>query len=444
MKNLLFCLLVGSLYTAKSQAAVDFKAALKLYEDKKYQKAFNAFLILSDADYTNVDYNYYLARSAFFIKQYNEAISAYERILIMYPHNARSKLELGRLYYKLQRYTEARSYLNEVLNSNAPKPVKNNIRYYLARMEENGKKPKHNTFNGTLLGSIFYDSNLNYSPVTDQVTLPSGKLNASADIGAWGSEQMLIINHRYDNPDKYPFAWKNDFTLYNKASPGNSDFNILYGGYSPALSFQKNRWAFDSALSLDAMNYGKNPYLVSYGIAPKTTYMPNLTEYFSAQLKLLKRQYQTSETRPKNSKFGQMMLAYQKRVGPVFSWYGQGTLESETKDTQPSSSYLGNVDYNLWGVKAGANYLLPKNFSVSGSLGYQSKQFTQDSRLMSGFGVKHKKQHDNRYYAEVMVAKELSKNFSAQLRASRAQNDSNIDIYTYQNNLFTFNVLKRF
>ena len=79
---LFFAFLVPSF---KAMASVNFQSALQLYKDKQYEKAYEAFLILADSDYTNVDYNYYLARSAFFVKEYNEAISAYERILIQYP-----------------------------------------------------------------------------------------------------------------------------------------------------------------------------------------------------------------------------------------------------------------------------------------------------------------------------------------------------------------------
>ncbi|WP_024850155.1 surface lipoprotein assembly modifier [Hydrogenovibrio kuenenii] len=436
----LFCICLFSSF--KVLAAVDFKSALQLYKDKQYQASYEAFMALADTDYTNVDYNYYLARSAFFVKHYNEAIAAYERVLIMYPNNARSKLELGRTYYKMHRYTEARKYLNEVLKSSAPQVVKNNIRYYLARMTEDGKKPKRNTVKATLLGSVFYDSNLNYSPESDQMTLPSGTLTSSADIGAWGSEQMLLVNHRYENPDKYDFAWKNDAVLYNKVSPGNSEYNILYGSYSPALSFQKDRWTLDAGVSVDGMKYGKDPYMVSYGLTPKAVYIPNMTEYISTQLKLLKRDYQTSSTKAKNSKFVQLTVLYQKRMGPVFSWFGQGTLETELKDKTPTT--IVNVDYQLLGLKVGAGYLLPKNISLSGSLGYQSKQFLDNDRLLKYFNAPSKKEHDNRYYAELVLAKELDKNFTAQFRASRVQNDSNISVYKYQKNLYTFNILKRF
>lgn len=437
----LVILLAGLVFNAKALAATSFTDALKLYKDKQYQQAYEAFMALADSDYTNVDYNYYLARSAFFIKHYNEAISAYERILIMYPHNARSKLELGRIYFEMHRYTEARRYLNEVLKSDAPQAVKNNIRFYLARMEEAGKKPKHNTVKATLLGSLFYDSNLNYSPVDDVMTLTSGKLTSSPDVGAWGSEQMLLVNHRYDNPEKYDFAWKNDFVLYNKISPGNSDYNILYGSYTPALSFQKDQWSWDAGLTFDTMNSGKDHYLMSYGLAPSAVYMPNLTEYISTQFKLLKRDYQKASGKP-DTKFGQLSVTYQKRMGPVFSWFGQGTLETELKDKTPSS--IVNIDYRLLGAKIGAGYLLPKNISLSGSLGYQSKQFLDDDRMLNFLGAATKKQQDSRYYAELVLAKQFAKNFTAQFRVSRVQNDSNISRYAYQKNLYTLNILKRF
>ncbi|MPQ77236.1 tetratricopeptide repeat protein [Hydrogenovibrio sp. JE_KL2] len=426
----------------KAMASVNFQSALQLYKDKQYEKAYEAFLILADSDYTNVDYNYYLARSAFFVKEYNEAISAYERILIQYPNNARSKLELGRLYYEMHRYTEARKYLNEVLKTDAPQAVKNNIRYYLAGMDQDGERLALNTVRATLLGSVFYDSNLNYSPESDEMILPSGSLKSAADIGAWGSEQMLVLNHRYENPNKQSYAWLNDFVLYNKASPGNSDYNILYGSYSPALSFQQDRWTLDAGLTIDGMNYGKDPYMVSYGISPKATYMPNLTEYFTTQFRFLKRDYQTNSTKPKDSKFAQISTLYQKRVGPLFSWYGQAVLERETADAAPTK--LLNVDYHQLGLKAGVAYLFPRNFTLSSTFGYQDKLFENADRLTKNFGGGDVNQHDKRYYGEVTLSKDFARSVTTQLRASRIQNDSNLSVYAYQKNLYTFNVMKRF
>ncbi|MBD3822234.1 MAG: hypothetical protein IE914_08265 [Thiotrichales bacterium] len=113
--------------------------------------------------------------------------------MISYPHNQRAKLELGRMYYELGDFVQSKRYLMEVLDSNAPETVKNNIRVYLARMSAIDNKP-HNSVSATLLGSVFYDSNLNYSPQSDNFQLPSGTLNFPSDIGAWGSEQMLTVN----------------------------------------------------------------------------------------------------------------------------------------------------------------------------------------------------------------------------------------------------------
>lgn len=230
--TVIFCSIISTSIQAQEQPTpvkkkvMTYRQALELYKQKKYQASYQAFLQLVSTDYGNVNYNYYLGRSAFFIKDYHEAIGAYERILISYPHNQRAKLELGRMYYELGDFVQSKRYLMEVLDSNAPETVKNNIRVYLARMSAIDNKP-HNSVRARLLGSVFYDSNLNYSPQSDNFQLPSGTLNFPSDIGAWGSEQMLTVNHRYDNPKKYGFAFKNDMTLYNRWLPNQTDYNIF-------------------------------------------------------------------------------------------------------------------------------------------------------------------------------------------------------------------------
>lgn len=444
--TVIFCSIISTSIQAQEQPTpvkkkvMTYPQALELYKQKKYQASYQAFLQLVSTDYGNVNYNYYLGRSAFFIKDYHEAIGAYERILISYPHNQRAKLELGRMYYELGDFVQSKRYLMEVLDSNAPETVKNNIRVYLARMSAIDNKP-HNSVRATLLGSVFYDSNLNYSPQSDNFQLPSGTLNFPSDIGAWGSEQMLTVNHRYDNPKKYGFAFKNDMTLYNRWLPNQTDYNILFGSYTPALSWHKKGWTTDAALYVDDMTYGKNPYLMSYGIAPTVSYMPDLTQFVSTQFKLLKKDYQSNVYRDRDSQYMQFAMLYQKRMGALWTWYGQGMVESEQKQR---SSNTVNVDYQSLTARLGMNYLFPKGYSA-GVLGeYQQKQYLQDDFWLKSLSGANKRQTDTKLTVTATVTKDIQKTLSAQLKLSLVQNNSTIKIYEYQKNVVTLNLIKRF
>lgn len=423
-----------------SSKSVNYPQALAFYKQKNYQAAYQAFLQLVSTDYGNVNYNYYLGRSAFFVKDYHESIAAYERILISYPYNQRAKLELGRLYYEQGDFVQSRRYLTEVLDSNAPQTVKNNIRVYLARMNAVDNQP-HNTVRGTLLGSVFYDSNLNYSPQSDNFQLPSGTLNFPSDIGAWGSEQMLVLNHRYDNPKKFGFAIKNDITLYNRWLPNHTDYNILYGSYMPALSWHKHGWTTDAALYLDDMSYGKNPYMMSYGIAPSISYMPNLTQNISAQLKFINKDYQQSVYKDRNAQFTQLAVLYQKREGALWSWYGQGLYEMEQKQRTSTSV---NVDYQAITARLGVNYMFVKNLNLGLAGEYQQKSYSENDFWLKSLSGLSKHQVDNKMTLTAMVTKNFQKTLSAQLKLSLMKNNSSIKIYEYQKNALTFNLIKRF
>lgn len=421
---------------------ISYAEGLSLYKHKNYQAAYQAFLQLVATDYGNVNYNYYLGRSAFFVKDYHESIGAYERILINFPYNQRAKLELGRLYYEQGKFVQSRRYLTEVLNSNAPQAVKDNIRVYLARMNAIDNKP-HNTVKGTLLGSVFYDSNLNYSPQNDSFDLPNaaGTLKFPKDIGAWGSEQMLMVNHRYDNPKKFGFGVKNDFTLYNRWLPNQSDYNILYGSYMPALSWHQHAWTTNAALYVDDMSYGSNPYLMSYGIAPSINYMPNLTQNISAQLKYLKKDYQQSVYKDRNAQYTQLSVLYQKREGPLWNWYGQALYEMEQKER---SSTTVNVDYQAMTARLGMNYSFAKTYNLGVSGEYQQKSYSQDDFWLKNLGSASKRQRDNKTTLTAMLTKNIQKTLLAQLKVSLVKNDSSIKIYEYQKSAVTLNLIKRF
>ena len=168
-----------------------YEQGLAAYQQKDYQKSYDIFFELTQQNFGSIEYNYYLARSAHFIGETNEAIAAFERILIIQPNNNRTKLELGRIYYEQSQPAVAKSYLNEVLVSNAPQAVKDNIRYYLAQMES-AEEIRHSNTTGFLWAGMVYDTNINNSPINDEF-FPGDSvipISTDKDIGAWTAQQM--------------------------------------------------------------------------------------------------------------------------------------------------------------------------------------------------------------------------------------------------------------
>ncbi|MCH8550906.1 MAG: tetratricopeptide repeat protein [Natronospirillum sp.] len=64
------------------------------------------------------------------------AVYPLERVVIMQPANSRARLELGRAYYELRRWDDARSQFQRVQASSPPPSVQANINRYLTAIEQ--------------------------------------------------------------------------------------------------------------------------------------------------------------------------------------------------------------------------------------------------------------------------------------------------------------------
>lgn len=107
------------------------------------------------------DFWYGLAAKAAGNKQ--QAVFAFERVVLSQPNNARAKLELADAYAAYGNTREAKRLFNEVLATTPPEPVQQRIRTYLGALESAGRS-NQTRVSSYLTLSGGYDSNVNSSP----------------------------------------------------------------------------------------------------------------------------------------------------------------------------------------------------------------------------------------------------------------------------------------
>ena len=93
-------------------------------------------------------------------RKYDEAIFAFERVLVFVPDQHRARLELGRAYFATGNYDRARMELEQVLLANPPTQVKQNVRTLLNQIEAAAQRAQSKTeFGGSAMAG--WDSNAN-------------------------------------------------------------------------------------------------------------------------------------------------------------------------------------------------------------------------------------------------------------------------------------------
>ncbi len=113
------------------------------------------------------DFNYGLA--AVETAHFDQALFAFERLVIGFPTQSRYRLELARTHFYLQNLIRAEIEFNKVLAQNPPKAVQSNVHKFLDRIIEiqRSVKPK---FMFALDMAAGFDSNINSA--TDEKSLP--------------------------------------------------------------------------------------------------------------------------------------------------------------------------------------------------------------------------------------------------------------------------------
>ena len=164
-------------------------------QQRQYEAAFEEML----RQPANLDVLFKFATVATQTGDYEGAISALERMLIISPDIPRVRLELGVLYFRLGSYEVARTYLETALASPAlPPEVRSRAEQFLAEIQ---KRQAPSRFLGEVFAGVRYQSNANLGPPTSSVRLFGQVANlneSSVGTADWGAVTSAMVRHTYD------------------------------------------------------------------------------------------------------------------------------------------------------------------------------------------------------------------------------------------------------
>lgn len=277
------------------------------------------------------------------------AISALERMLLVNPSLPRVRLELGVLYYRLESYEIARTYLDSALQSQSlPPDVESRARQFVAEIE-NRQNPSHVT--GEVFLGARYQSNANLGPATSSVRLfgQTANLNEAAlGTGDWGSVSSAQIRHRYDLGQQDKSALESQVTLYANRQFQLQAANVSLVDLSTGPRFQAFRGIFEDVILKPFLAAGyiwvnDQPYYGSYGAGLESGVLladrlRNITIVSGRQ-----QNYPNSTYLPANSQFTGVQFSaattFQYEVNEAVTLYAFGNLQRFQTWQTPSQNY---------------------------------------------------------------------------------------------------------
>jgi len=107
----------------KDQPEIDLSPVVSEEQKKQYQIAYKFFYDLFKKTPENQNLNFLLGKAAYGMCDYEAAVMAFERVLIIDPSAIEIKLEIAKSYAALKSYEIATQYIDEVLEADTPEDI---------------------------------------------------------------------------------------------------------------------------------------------------------------------------------------------------------------------------------------------------------------------------------------------------------------------------------
>lgn len=430
MKKILLLLLLPFFLFATT-LETNYKKALIAYKARDFQTSYTLFKSIYLDKLADINFNFYLGRSAYETGHYETALAAFERVMMQDSTNIRNKLEMARTYFMLKMYEDAQNLYSDVLsNPNIPNNIRRNIELSLSKVSK--VQQKSFTY-ATVMAGILYDSNINYGNIGsfefNGILLPP-----TTRISDTALQLFANVSNIYDIGYKNGFALKNSFSFFSKDYRDHKNFNISYFSYNPSLIYKVTHYTAELIAGIDSMQFGGRKYLSSLSIMPRFEYnhSPNLRSI--AALKYQHKKF--AQTAFKDLDANRLELSYTLQDILTPRSYIQGKIYAiNEKHIRGTNLY---VDFNEGKFMLDYANQFSHSFALDISAALRDRKYKDFS---SGFGSKREDIGRN---ASIGFTYVIMPKFRARLSSSYEYVHSNQEQFTYKKQTLALSIVKTF
>jgi len=415
-------LLAGILAASSLEASPKAKAeAMSFYNLGQFQEAKERFLELSRANPQDPELNFYLGRSALEVKDYDTAIAAFDRVLMVDPAHARTRLEVARVYFERGYFELALKELDLVLSGKLPVNVRESVQSFRDRIE---KGMSRHTWSAALLVGIEHDSNVNNDIGGKSFILPSLQLplEGNTQKSDYNSYQGVILNHAYDMGERGGWAWESGLSAFNKSYFDQSANNLSLASLTTGPAYAHGSHKLSFPVSFDKIYLGSEGYVdvLSGGVKYKQAFSAS----WMGEAGILGRANDyVSKYRTRDSKEIFTYLGSKIALGEKNPWLF--SLYVSHRDVNAKENIRTDVNLNEWSYKAElSKELWAKTRASVGYVRKESRYQDYDTLFLS-----KRDDSENRY--ELGLTYEISQKSLIGLSYANIHHRSNHGPFTY-------------
>lgn len=404
---------------------------VKAYLDTLLQK------IAQEPDNLQLNFEYAtLARRA---GLYDEAAAAYERMLIQKPDLPRVKLDLALTYMHMKNYTRAEALFEDVLKTNPPETVQNNINNMLAQI---GAAQKNHRLTGNIGFGYSSDSNANASSNSGNVLV----FDVLVPVGAGGGEDAdetifstASVNHSYTFNHQKGYSWDSSFSAYKTEQMSLDSLDLTVFNYKTGPTFtlpnKKTKLKFEAAYSNINLAHQKYLQVASLQTGFETVLHPKVK--LSGYAKIENRDFTNSRT----------VTTYEDKDGKAREFNINALTIATPKDIvnlgvthrreDTNTLYNNNTQNSL---QVAYTRILPKNMFLNTSYTAKNTQYKGVDVLVSPTIVRK----DHTRTLSALIGKKFEGNWTVSANYQYIEATSNLVNYEYENEKIMLSASKQF
>lgn len=426
MKVFFIITFIISFCSASMYQSNAYQDALSLYNQKSYEKSYLAFKKLFFENLADEKVNYYLAKSAIGIENYDMAMAAFERILMTNPTNYLIQFEEAKLLYILGKEKESLATLKKLQSLHLAKDLDSKITAFINHIYDNQKLL---SFNATFILSLNYLDNANSAP-SSQYTLPNFDY-----LGTQGDSEQSDFNHyEYVNFNIFKqfreyerVRIKNGFTYYTKTFQNEKSENFELFSYKPGIEVttKTNRYYIGAMLERYHPGNTSENNFDSAGVE---------FAYYDKNQKIdvLGQRYYYKNDDKKDKNYTRYAVGYK--------YYNLNNFNITASFNKYLAFHSNRTDLNKisFDTTLSYNYNISDNWRVIPSVTYKILNYKDES---IAFGTRRK---DRKNELGLLLQRKLNKSSFVNLQTTYDNNNSNHAEYDYKNYSVGLMYLKQF
>lgn len=384
---------------------------------------------------TNLDIYFEYAQVGVALGKAKEATQAYKHMLSVDPGLFRVKLELALLYTRMGKFKAAKTLFEEVLASNPPEAVQQNIGQVMV-VVNNGLKP--NVFNGSVTTGYNLDSNANSAASSGQTTFIDNSLQlgesslAQRDSHFYGSASLGHTRKFDIDSDYYAISYETTGSIYKtyQDTEHSLDIGLASIKTGPVLNLPelKTKLGLNGTMSILDLNGNRYLKTRSWESSVNYTLRDNILlngAYSYEYRKFINTLTATTYT-DRSGNANQQTLGITYGLTPVDIFNATTTWRHENAFSQT----YGNTQLSTTG-----SYIrvLPWDLSFITLLGFKKTNYHKPDALVSAATLRHDRERSMTY----TLSKKLPYNITTSVAYQYKNVTSNIQNNDFHNNRYS-------